>query len=163
MNIVMDINLTDFFTLVISVIALIVAFKNRRNNLRENLHFLQLDSIIEMHEVIVDIEDKMLEFPFDIDDEFKELEDLYWKFDELLNKHYLYLTDELYLNFYKMQMILYKEIMMMKENPNYKYNEAKISDILFDYQELFREFIGVDKLSDETKQLTSNNKRFRMF
>lgn len=175
MKIIWEINGISIVTVVISIAALFITLKNRRNAIRENLYNRQLNILqslfneIYKYELLLDDLDVELDYQKelehiededekkDVEKKISEIEDeLIKTADDLtyeLSKAQLFLPDEITEEFYRFLKDFNKiHGPVFKKRLTEKQIE-EFGDKIFDLEKAVRDYIGLENLSKENRRL----------
>jgi len=149
----------SFITVTASLFSIIVSIKNRRNGIREELYKRQFNLVVEIFEAIESIEDLIITLKVQMEssqkDEFEitaeEFEKALDRLDFLEAKSELLLPDILYSQMHNFNLFLKKYDNSISENKNIDLRPLLYKET--DFIDNLREFIGVERLSTETREL----------
>lgn len=143
-------------TLICSTFAIIISIQNRKNVLRENLYNRQVDTLMSIHNKFVEIEDLYDDYFIEVDSVRKKaiqkkLSDFYMELHKIVDKNELLLDNDIYNA--TVDGIL-KTNTLIKQISTIEKNEGKVAyDIIMDLQDVYRSFIGTEKLSKTNRNL----------
>lgn len=153
-----------FLTFGVSIISLIITIKNRRNAIREHLYKEQIDYFKKLSK-----EFSILTNCFDDVRLEKKLSDendsiIVKQLDEIYSMSFIYdfiTPDEILSSISRVDKAANDlHFQIMKNNGTFsKEDSALFYKSYFDLLEDIREFLGVDKLSDENKMLIGKNSK----
>lgn len=160
-------------TLIISGLTLWISFKNRRNNLRENIYNRQLDIFQKLFSLIIDLEDliddwrvirhetanlREFEIHKELNDINEQIEIVQTKLGTELSKAQLLLPEDVSKAFFELEKYFFginRTSFTWKEDPR-NIEANKLSDQIFKLEDSIRKYIGLEKLSQENRSLVKS-------
>lgn len=159
-------------TLIVSIIALLISIKNRKNSLRENLYNRQLDIFQELFSEVIELEELLLDWKiihteFEKENDSLEIKELREELDEL-EEDIEYLSDELDMKLSKVQLLLPDEIAEQFDNFMTSFNKIEwrklkrslkeldlkeFGNQIFKLEDSIRKYIGLEKLSKANRKV----------
>jgi hypothetical protein len=159
-------------TLIVSIIALVISIKGRKNNLRENLYNRQLDLFQELFSDVIELEELLLDWKIVQEElekesdlfEIKELEEEIEELEEDIED----LSDELDMKLSKAQLLLPDEMAEQFDNFMKYFNKIdwrtlkkslkgldlkEFGHQVFELEDSIREHIGLEKLSKANRKV----------
>ena len=140
--------------IIISVVAIVIALKNRKNVLRENLFDRQIDALMNIHKKFIEFENLIDDYSIETDnkEEFIHLiGEKYLELHEIVDVNELLLVNDVY----SITVNCLKELSRLNTRI---YNKERIEDkdysnTFWKLEDVYREFIGTEKLSKVNKRL----------
>ncbi|MFT5821440.1 MAG: hypothetical protein ACI8ZM_002693 [Crocinitomix sp.] len=154
--------LSDLIALVLSVVAVLISFKNRRNNLRENLYDRQLDVFMQLNDQLLEITELLIEWgqlnetEQDKKDKVKLCQTVKDKIHRVWftgAKYSVIMPDFIDRKSKPLDDFLKIILKRIDENNLEQVDLEKYIDITFDFQDDIRNFIGLEKLSRDNHNL----------
>ncbi len=145
-------------TMIVSIIALLVNIKNRRNGMREHLYKEQMKFFTQLAQEIYVVNELLSNISVATiitEEQVEKLEAAYDKVD-LLTETYDFITpDEILSKLYLLHSAWHEIVIkLIKAESITKENISKFKQIFWDLTEDIREHLGVDKLSDENRRIS---------
>lgn len=157
-----SVNIANLLALVISTGALIITYKNRRTGLREKLFHEQLSAFKELSLKMARLESLIMDYNADkaaSGGEFEEIREKIWDSSDDFQDYYAAIeilipdeVDKQFTSYHKYLNSVIKKINSGQEEVDI----AEFSNHNYAVQEVVRNFIGLDNLSNENKRLSKS-------
>lgn len=155
-------NLNDIvtaITLTLSVMAIVISLKERKNSLRALVYDKQIEACILIYFKVSDFETELStwnDFRLKGDHDQTDLEEVKKRRGELLDdleKYSVILPDDLFSLVDNLLDFLSAELEAMQKDQKHIYKTAEAMDKTVDLQQNMREYFGIEKLTKANKEV----------
>lgn len=148
-------------SVILSAFSVLISLKNRRNALREKVFEKQFDMYMEFSEKAALIDTLLTNLNTKYSNNKETTQHLFNQIqgvDHILTKSEIIIPDDLYKSFNEFMNYCNDRIIQIMEKPEEFLNNEKKEFIkrIFDFEMEIRDYIAIDKLSEENRKLAKN-------